>query len=233
MCLELNLTAGIRNRYAHGGAGKMKDFIETSVGSSSAADKIDRFNYTETKEANVEKITVLDVMNATSSNDAVAKLVKIWENKNAQRAVRGAALSTMALSLAACGGSSSTDSTTDTTDTTDTTTTVVTPVVTPISAALTIGNDAVTGTTADDSVTGARIDTVQTLNSGDSIALGEGTDSLSATLNAGTITPASITGVETITFTAIGAATVDFDNVSGVTALVSTGSSAMLVVDDI
>jgi hypothetical protein len=98
---------------------------------------------------------------------------------------------------------------------------------------LTVASDTVVGTTGDDSITGARIDTVQTLNSGDSIALGAGTDSLSATLNAGTTTPAAITGVESITFTALGNATVDFDNVSGVTSLTSQGSSATLTVDDI
>ena len=170
-------------------------------------------------------------MNATSKPESVSKLMKAWESKNAQRALRGAGATTMALSLAACGGS---DDVAAVVDTTPVVTPPVTPApVTPLSAALTIANDAVTGTTGNDSVTGARIDTVQTLNSGDTIALGEGTDSLSATLNAGTITPASITGVETITFTALGAATVDFDNVSGVTALASTGSSATLLVDDI
>ena len=43
-------------------------------------------------------------MNATSK-DALSKLVKAWESKNAQRAVRGAGLGLMAVSLAACGGS--------------------------------------------------------------------------------------------------------------------------------
>lgn len=42
--------------------------------------------------------------NATSK-DAVARLVKAWESKNAQRAVRGSGLGLMAVSLAACGGS--------------------------------------------------------------------------------------------------------------------------------
>jgi hypothetical protein len=47
------------------------------------------------------------------------------------------------------------------------------------------------------------------------------------------VTPASITNVESIVFTSLGASTVDFDNVSGVTSITSTGSSATLTVDDI
>ena len=47
------------------------------------------------------------------------------------------------------------------------------------------------------------------------------------------MTPASITNVESIVFTSLGASTVDFDNVSGVTSITSTGSSATLTVDDI
>ena len=161
--------------------------------------------------------------------NATSKLVKAWESKNAKQAAKAGGISMMALSLAACGGSSTTTTTTGTTTTTTTTTTTVTPVT----EALTIANDTVTGTTGNDSVTGARIDTVQAFNSGDSIALGEGTDSLSATLNAGTVTPAALTGVENITFTALGTATVDFDNATGVTSITSLGSSGALTVDDI
>jgi hypothetical protein len=157
-----------------------------------------------------------------TNNGAVSKLVKAWEAKNGRSAKRVAGLGLMAVSLAACND-----------EIVDVVTPVTPVVVTPVSAALTVGTDTVAGTTGNDSVTGARIDTVQTLNSGDSIALGAGTDSLSATLNAGTVTPASITGVESITLTALGAATIDFDNVSGVTSITSTGSSATLVVDDI
>ena len=63
--------------------------------------------------------------------------------------------------------------------------------------------------------------------------MGDGIDNLSATLNEGTVTPAAITGVENVMFVALGPATIDFDNVSGVTSLISRGSSATLVVDDI
>ena len=159
---------------------------------------------------------------------STARLVKEWETTNARNMVKAGGISMMALSLAACGGGGSPAPVVDTTPV------VVTPVVVePVIEALTIWNDTIAGTTIDDIVTGARIDTVQVLNSGDSIILGAGTDSLSATLNTGTVTPLAIEGVEQVMFTALGAATVDFDNVSGVASLISRGSSATLLVDDI
>jgi hypothetical protein len=145
----------------------------------------------------------------------IAKLVKDWETKNARNVVKASGISMMALSLAACGGGGSAPAPV----------VVETPVVVPVTSALTIWNDTVAGTTADDVVTGARIDTVQVFNSGDSIVLGDGNDSLSATLNAGTVTPVAMTGVENVMFTVLGDATVDFDNVSGVTSIISRGSS--------
>ena len=159
--------------------------------------------------------------------NTIAKLVKIWESKNCKHAFNAGGISMMALSLAACGGGGSAPAPVVDDEP------VVDPVVVPIEEALTIWNNTIVGTTENDTVTGARIDTVQVFNSGDSIALGAGTDSLSATLNAGVVTPAAITGVENVMFTALGAATVDFDNVSGVTSLISRGSSATLLVDDI
>lgn len=44
-----------------------------------------------------------------TGNDALAKLVKVWESKNTRRALRGSAFGLMAVSLAACGGSDSSD----------------------------------------------------------------------------------------------------------------------------
>ena len=155
----------------------------------------------------------------------IAKLVKDWETKNARSVAKASGISMMALSLAACGGGGSAPAPAPAP--------VVVVEVVPITSALTIWNDTVTGTTADDVVTGARIDTVQVFNSGDSIVLGDGNDSLSATLNAGTVTPVAMTGVENVMFTVLGDATVDFDNVSGVTSIISRGSSATLLVDDI
>ena len=155
----------------------------------------------------------------------IAKLVKDLETKNAKNAAKASGISMMALSLAACGGGGSAPAPAPAP--------VVVVEAVPITSALTIWNDTVAGTTADDVVTGARIDTVQVFNSGDSIVLGDGNDSLSATLNAGTVTPVAMTGVENVMFTVLGDATVDFDNVSGVTSIISRGSSATLLVDDI
>lgn len=84
----------------------MRDFIENSVETLGAVVESGRKHTFKFNEANVENITVLDVMNATNKSDAVAKLVTIWEHKNAKRALRGAGLSTLALSLAACGSDS-------------------------------------------------------------------------------------------------------------------------------
>ena len=59
-----------------------------------------------------------------ASRDAVSKLVKLWESKQAQKAKTFGGLGLMAVSLAACNSSS--DDTATTTTTTDTTTTTVT-----------------------------------------------------------------------------------------------------------
>ncbi|MDB9719920.1 hypothetical protein OAA66_03555 [Planktomarina temperata] len=155
----------------------------------------------------------------------ISKLVKGSETKNARNAAKASGISMMALSLAACGGGGSAPAPAPAP--------VVVVEAVPITSALTIWNDTVAGTTADDLVTGARIDTVQVFNSGDSIVLGDGNDSLTATLNAGTVTPVAMTGVENVMFNVLGDATVDFDNVSGVTSIISRGSSATLLVDDI
>jgi hypothetical protein len=156
--------------------------------------------------------------------DTISKLAKVWEAKNTKNAAKAGSISMMAVSLTACGGGGG-GQPAPVVDTT--------PVVVPITSALTIWNDTVAGTTEDDIITGARIDTVQVLNSGDSIALGAGTDSLSATLNTGTVTPVAITGVENVMLTVLGAAIVDFANVSGVISIISRGSSATLLVDNI
>jgi hypothetical protein len=98
---------------------------------------------------------------------------------------------------------------------------------------LTVASDTVTGTTGNDTVTGARIDSVQTLNGGDVISLGAGTgDKITANINAGTVAP-TITGVETIQLTALGAGTLDLANTTGVTSIVNSASSAALTVDNI
>jgi hypothetical protein len=146
----------------------------------------------------------LTEMDASQKQDTlVAKLVSAWEKKNAKVA-RAGGLSLMALSLAACG---SDDDSSTSTSTSTTTTTTTTTTVTPITSALTIGQDAVTGTTANDTITGARIDTVQTWNSTDTVAGGDGTDSFSATISVN-VTPAAgaLTGVENLTITNVAGA---------------------------
>lgn len=160
----------------------------------------------------------------------MAQLVKAWESKNAQRAARGAGLGLMAVSLAACGGSDDSS--------TSTPTTPVTPPVTPISAALTIGVDNVVGTSANDTISGARVDGVQTWNSSDKIAGGAGVDSFTAVIDAD-VTPVEggVTGVENITVTLVGTAAgvVTFgsgdgakDFISGVQSITNLASSAQL-----
>jgi len=171
----------------------------------------------------------LNEMDASNKQPSTAeKFAAVWESKNA-KAARAGGVSLMALSLAACGSSSSTTTTTTTT-TTDTTTTT-----TATSSALTVATDTVTGTAGNDSVTAARIDDVQTLNSSDNIDLGAGTaDSLTANLNAGTVSP-TMAGVESVTFTAVGSAasTVDFVNTTGVTSITNSGSTKGLTVDNV
>jgi Ca2+-binding RTX toxin-like protein len=55
------------------------------------------------------KTRSIAALNATSKRESVSKLMKAWESKNAKRALQGTALSTMAVTLAACGGSSTTE----------------------------------------------------------------------------------------------------------------------------
>ena len=57
------------------------------------------------------KIRSVAALNATNKRESVSKLVKAWESKNAKRAAQGAGLSTMAVTLAACGGGSDTPTT--------------------------------------------------------------------------------------------------------------------------
>ena len=158
----------------------------------------------------------------------VSKLVSAWEKKNAKVA-RAGGVSLMALSLAACGS----DDDSSTTTTSSSTTTTTTTTVTPLSASLTLASDTITGTSENDTVTGARVDTVSTLSSSDNIDLAGGTgDQLTANLNAATVRP-TISNTETVTFTALGNATVDADLITGVTTFAAANSTNTLLVDDI
>ena len=176
----------------------------------------------------------LNEMDASNKQPSVAeKFAAVWEKKNA-KAARAGGVSLMALSLAACG-SSSDDATTSSNSSTGSTSTTTT--VTPVSESLTIGNDTETGTAGNDTFSGARVDTVQTWNSGDKITDSSSTDSdtLTATISADVNPEASgATGVENVTVTAItNASTVTFstatvDKITGVTSLTNLGSSANL-----
>ena len=120
----------------------------------------------------------------------MAQLVKAWESKNAQRAVRGAGLGLMAVSLAACGGSDDSSTSTPTTPTTPTP-------VTPLNALFTAGIDTLTGTSVSDVFTG----THATLSALDSVNGGAGSDTVIFIDDSadGTAFPAvSMTSIETV-----------------------------------
>ena len=161
--------------------------------------------------ADISRLELAQDLNE-AKRDAVSRMVKAWESKNAKRALQGAGLSTMAVTLAACGGSSTSNNAGNNV--------VTPPAVTPVSAALTIGADAVTGTSANDTISGARVDTIQTWNSADTIAAGAGTDSLVAVITAD-VAPAAggVTGVENLTVTGL-------DNADGAAGVVVTFSDA-------
>ena len=96
---------------------------------------------------------------------------------------------------------------------------------TSVSIALTTGTDNRTGTGSNDSFdAGLSSGSIQTLNSGDSIDGGAGTDTLTAVIS-GSVTP-TLRNIESISITNTGTATVfDASNVTGATSLISQGSS--------
>ena len=95
--------------------------------------------------------------------------------------------------------------------------------------ALTTAIDAVTGSTADDTFTGVAGTAVNgTFNTGDSINGGTGNDTLNIiATNAGTIVPASMTGVEKISVQDLSAGfNINLSNATGVQTLASKNSTA-------
>jgi Ca2+-binding RTX toxin-like protein len=149
--------------------------------------------------------------------------MKVWENRQAQQAARIGGLGLMAVSLAACGGSSTT------TTTTTTTTTPVAP--TNQAFTLTVGVDSVTGGAGNDTISGARVDDVVTLNAADSINGGAGTDTLTARTVDG-LASSSISNVENLVFTETGAGgdTITFSTatstyISGATSITNLAST--------
>jgi hypothetical protein len=105
--------------------------------------------------------------------NATSKIVKAWESKNAKNAAKAGGISLMALSLAACGGSS-------------------TPTEVKINVSnlgdLTSDTDTRTGTNGDDIVFSGLVhnpggtDRVNSLQNEDSLSLGAGTDTLNLTM---------------------------------------------------
>lgn len=93
---------------------------------------------------------------------------------------------------------------------------------------------AFTGGAGDDSFdAGLSTGSLQTLNSGDNLNGGGGTDELTAVVN-GSVTPAGLTDIETVSITAItNAATVDLTNATGMTSLTNQGSTSALTLSGI
>ena len=160
-------------------------------------------------------------MNATS------KLVKAWESKNAKNAAKAGGISLMALSLAACGGSSSTPdsgngsgSGSGNTPDANKTIAITSNVFTPEAGGS--GNDAfaagISGTTQ-------QITSLHTVNGG------TGTDSILMTLNAN-VAP-TLTSIENITVSSAAAVTLDLADSSGVVSVVNKGSSDTVTVSNI
>jgi Ca2+-binding RTX toxin-like protein len=100
---------------------------------------------------------------------------------------------------------------------------------------LTTGTNRFTGGDGDDTFDGGlSTGQLNTLNSGDSLAGGGGNDELTAVINA-SVTPTSISSIETITISATGAAalTADMSNVTGATSISNQGSTIGLTLSGV
>ena len=164
--------------------------------------------------------------------NATSKLVKAWESKNAKNAAKAGGVSLMALSLAACGGSSTPVAVAPVVA--DPVVPVVPVVVAPESIALKVGMDIVSGSTADDFVYGAITGaaTTTTLEAYDRVDMGAGSDTLILTLSGGDYTgDSSISNVENFTVQASGAARAfDADGLEGMVTFTVNQSAQNLTV---
>jgi len=99
---------------------------------------------------------------------------------------------------------------------------------------LTTGTDTRTGGSADDTFDGGlSTASLQTLNSGDKLDGGAGSDTLIAVVNS-SVTPSSLANIENIFLTAVtNATTVDLTNGAAVTSVVNQGSTSALTVSGI
>jgi hypothetical protein len=180
-------------------------------------------------------------MDASNKQPTVAeKFAAVWEKKNA-KAARAGGVSLMALSLAACGGSSSTTTTTPTDTTTDTTT----PVTPTVDAAKTLnatdGADNLVGGSGDDTIYGLSAATAEastdTLGAADIIDGGAGADTLIVTntaTNTGALGESIVSNVEVFnirqTDASPGVSTFDASLVAGETAVNSYLSAGTVTV---
>ena len=102
-----------------------------------------------------------------------------------------------------------------------------------ITCPLTTGTNTFTGSTGADTFdAGLSTTSLQTLNSGDQLDGGAGTDELFAVINS-SATPAKIANIENVALTATTAATVNLSNASGITSLTNQGSTVGLTISGI
>jgi S-layer protein len=169
------------------------------------------------KEINRKKRSVA-ALNATNKRESVSKLMKAWESKNAKRALQGAGLSTVAVSLAACGGSG----------TTTTTTTPVAPVVVAPAAQtfpLDVASNTVTGGAGNDTINGLTLDS---WSASDAIDGGAGTDTMTVQVS-GIVVPlnSSVNNVEILNIISTGAGfTIDTSSATNYIGLTTLGVQA-------
>ena len=155
--------------------------------------------------------------------NATSKLVKAWESKNAKNAAKAGGISLMALSLAACGGSSTPVADAPAAD-------PVVPVVPVVDAAktlqLTTRSDDLTGGSGADTFDGQ---TAGELNGTDSFDGGAGTDTLDVTIAATQPAP-TISNIENVIIQSTAdAADLDFDNAdTSITTITVTTSATDL-----
>ncbi|MDB2465973.1 hypothetical protein N9X08_04870 [Planktomarina temperata] len=138
--------------------------------------------------------------------NATSKLVKAWESKNAKNAAKAGGVSLMALSLAACGGSS-----------------------TPVADAPVVDAPVVDTPVVDDTPVVPAVNTITKalldFKSGDTLAGTSGSDVLNVEINADLGATTTISGIETVNVTSYGATTVNFTKITDVTKFVTSDST--------
>jgi Ca2+-binding RTX toxin-like protein len=99
--------------------------------------------------------------------------------------------------------------------------------------ALTTGTNTFTGSASDDTFdAGLSTSSIQTLNSGDRLDGGAGTDDLFAIINS-SVTPAQLKDIENVSLTATTGATVDLSNATGLVNVTNQASTAALTISGI